>query len=739
MKKTKRFNICKYLPIDNPIISKVGLAFLLALAFFLVVFIAGSTVHASGLVDETINAGNEYSKYALAHYQLDFYVDTSWDWLPWNWGDGIGKQVQYALYSLTAVIWHGSLYLSSATGYMVQEAYSLDFIAQTADSVGRNIQTIAGVSPSGITTGFYSGFLLLFVLVVGVYVAYTGLIKRETSKAIRAVINFVVIFILSASVIAFAPDYIKKINEFSTDVSTASLTMGTSMIMPNTSSNGRDSVDLIRDNLFSIQVKQPWLLLQFGTTDISSLGEDRVNDILSVHPDTNKGKDRENAVKDEIEDNDNVNLTITKTGERLGMVLFLFLFNIFISLFVFLLTGIMIFSQILFIIYAMFLPVSFLMSTLPTFEGTSKRAIVKLFNTVMQRAGITLVITIAFSISTMLYALAGSSPFFLIAFLQIVTFGGIFFKLNDLMNMFALRSDDSQNFSRRMMMHPRRMARRGNRYLGRMVAGTAGFIARGSRQLGSSIKRGFTGASKKRDTTHGKQSPPPNQNAKTGQGSPYTGNHHQNNSSKNTSADNQTDTQRNRHFDTQSDSSGQTGSNEYQKDSTNQEEKKGRNNLADKRLQQGREEQERQKTDKRKDSHTPASKNRPAPAHNTHERPNKQTDSKRQKVDSKDKQVQKANSPHGRPSVTNEQTSPTRQHTSSAPIRDSSNGDMRPSTIESTPSKYGRTGRAYVEKNLSQTEKEYRQQKRQDTIERVRSIGKKKGQTDSKSRKGRKA
>ena len=65
----------------------------------------------------------------------------------------------------------------------------------------------------------------------------------------------------------------------------------------------------------------------------------------------------EEIVVEEIEDRENTNLTITKTINRLGTVFFLFIFNIGISIFVFLLTGIMIFSQVLFIIYAMFLPV----------------------------------------------------------------------------------------------------------------------------------------------------------------------------------------------------------------------------------------------------------------------------------------------------------------------------------------------------------------------------------------------
>lgn len=446
---------------------------LIGTAVFLCLLLLGTFAQAAGLVDDTISEDNLYSKYPLDHYQLDFYVDTGWDWLPWNWNDGIGKQVMYGLYTITNFIWIISLYLSNATGYLIQQAYSLDFISQTADAIGKNMQTLAGITASRFSSsGFYVGFLLLFILVIGIYVAYTGLMKRETTKAIRAILNFLVVFILSASFIAYAPTYIAKINDFSADISQASLDLGTKILMPNSTSQGKDSVDLIRNNLFSIQVEQPWMLLQFGDSDKETIGEERVETLVSINPDTNNGKDREDAVKAEIEDHDNKNLTITKTTTRLGMVFFLFLFNIGISIFVFLLSGIMIFSQILFIIYAMFLPISFLLSMIPTFENMGKQAIMKLFNVIMLRAGITLIITVAFSVSSMLYSLTTSYPFFLIAFLQIVTFAGIYMKLGDIMSMFNLQSNDSQQVGRKVMRRPYRIFNRGNRRLQRTIGRT---------------------------------------------------------------------------------------------------------------------------------------------------------------------------------------------------------------------------------------------------------------------------
>ena len=488
---------------------KIALIVIFTSVVFLSLF--GTVAHATGLVDDTVNADNLYSQYPLENYQLDFYVDNSWGWLPWNWLDGIGKSVQYGLYCITNFIWTISLYLSNATGYVVQQAYKLDFINDMADSIGKSIQTLAGVTENGFgSTGFYVGFLLLILLIVGIYVAYTGLIKRETSKALHAVINFIVVFVLSASFIAYAPDYIKKINDFSSDISTASLDLGTKIMLPDSDSEGKDSVDLIRDSLFSIQVQQPWLLLQFGNSDIEEIGADRVEALVSASPSPDDGATREDVVKTEIEDNDNDNLTIPQVINRLGMVFFLLIFNLGITIFVFLLTGMMIFSQILFIIFAMFLPISFLLSMIPSYENMAKQAIVRVFNTIMTRAGITLIVTVAFSISSMFYNISTDYPFFMIAFLQIVCFAGIYMKLGDLMSMFSLNAGDSQSMGRRIFRRPylfmRHRARRMEHRIARAV-GKGSMVGAGTGAMAGAVlssagnKQSHAGTTRKRDNT----------------------------------------------------------------------------------------------------------------------------------------------------------------------------------------------------------------------------------------------
>ena len=480
---------------------------LLAVTVTLVLLsLLGTVAHASGLVDDTVNADNLYSKYPLSNYQLDFYVDNSWSWLPWNWLDGIGKSVQYGLYCITNFVWTISLYLSNATGYVVQQAYKLDFINDMADSIGKSIQTLAGVTENGFSSsGFYVGFLLIIILIVGVYTAYTGLLKRETSKALHAVINFVVVFIVSASFIAYAPNYIQKINDFSSDISTASLDLGTKIMLPDSQSKGKDSVDLIRDSLFAIQVEKPWLLLQFGNSDTEEIGTDRVEALVSASPSDEDGETREKVVKTEIEDNDNDNLTIPQVVNRLGMVFFLLIFNLGITIFIFLLTGMMLFSQILFIIYAMFLPISFLLSMIPTYENMAKQAVVRVFNAIMTRAGITLIVTVAFSISSMFYNISTDYPFFMVAFLQIICFAGIYMKLGELMSMFSLNANDSQQIGRRIFRRPMVFMRHRARRMEHRIARAVGAGSVAGAVAGASVARAGKPATnqppKKRENT----------------------------------------------------------------------------------------------------------------------------------------------------------------------------------------------------------------------------------------------
>lgn len=431
-------------------------AFVAVVMAFLFLNLFTVQAHAAGLLDETIDTAHEFSRYPIDNYQLDFYVDSSWDWLPWNWMDGIGKTAQYAIYLFTNFLWTLNLYISNAVGYLIQQAYDLDFISSAASEIGKNIQLIAGVSASGFdSTGLFPGMMAIVTLLVGVYCTYAGLIKRETTKAFHAALNFVVVFVVSVGLIAYAPSAITGVNELSSDISNGIVNVSAKILAPDAAGENT-GVSAIRDCLFGIQVKQPWLIMQFGDSDVENIGEERVNSLLGTSPDENRGKDREEVVKTELEDYDNGNLTVTEVTSRFGLSVFFLIFNLIVSAFAIMLTGSMLLSQILFIISAMFLPVSLLISMIPAFSGTSRRAVISLFNTIMLRVGTTLLTTFVLVLSSLAYTIANGKPFVVVVLLQVIVFAGVYMERDKLLGMIGLRDEDTGRVGRAMTNRPRR-------------------------------------------------------------------------------------------------------------------------------------------------------------------------------------------------------------------------------------------------------------------------------------------
>ena len=431
-------------------------AFVAVVMAFLFLNLFTVQAHAAGLLDETIDTAHEFSRYPIDNYQLDFYVDSSWDWLPWNWLDGIGKTAQYAIYLFTNFLWTLNLYISNAVGYLIQQAYDLDFISSAASEIGKNIQLIAGVSASGFdSTGLFPGMMAIVTLLVGVYCTYVGLIKREMTKAFHAALNFVVVFVVSVGLIAYAPSAISGVNEFSSDISNGIVNVSAKILAPDAAGENT-GVSAIRDCLFGIQVKQPWLIMQFGDSDVENIGEERVNSLLGTSPDENRGKDREEVVKTELEDYDNGNLTVTEVTSRFGLSVFFLIFNLIVSAFAIMLTGSMLLSQILFIISAMFLPVSLLISMIPAFSGTSRRAVISLFNTIMLRVGTTLLTTFVLVLSSLAYTIANGKPFVVVVLLQVIVFAGVYMERDKLLGMIGLRDEDTGRIGRAMTNRPRR-------------------------------------------------------------------------------------------------------------------------------------------------------------------------------------------------------------------------------------------------------------------------------------------
>ena len=114
------------------------------------------------------------------------------------------KQVMYGLYAITNFIWTISLYLSNATGYLIQEptrwtSFPLRRIPlEKYADLGRRYHrrlVLGGILYRVPADSHSSGRDLCCL-----YRTH----QTGTTKAIHAVVNFVVVFVLSAAFIAYA-------------------------------------------------------------------------------------------------------------------------------------------------------------------------------------------------------------------------------------------------------------------------------------------------------------------------------------------------------------------------------------------------------------------------------------------------------------------------------------------------------------------------------------------------------
>lgn len=432
------------------------------LLFFLCFALTPSIVQATGWVSEVIgqeNAVFNFEQYPLENYSLDFYVDTSWNWLPWKWGEGIGDAVIYGLYAITNVLWLLNVYISYFIGFIVQEAFDLDFITNLISNLATNMQRIAGIDGNGLrATGLFPMYGKWAVLMAGCYIAYVAGVKRQTTRAIQHMALFFVTFILSGVFMMNANYYLTQVNNAQKDINSEMLVIARDIIPNSTTENKivvapgysseaeqktKKATNAIRENLFELQVSTPWRLLQFGDSDLDSIGETRINNLLSQSQFTDKSN-REDVVKTEVEKYNNMNMSLNGAFLRFGMTLLVIISNAVISYSVAVLTITMITSQILFLLFCAFLPVAMVFSLFPNSNRLILSAMQKVAQTLMTKMGITLILAIIFSLSHSFFSLSAEKGYIWVIFLQIAVWLTTVNKVNELLGFMRLGSADTQ-------------------------------------------------------------------------------------------------------------------------------------------------------------------------------------------------------------------------------------------------------------------------------------------------------
>ncbi|MFD2391281.1 CD3337/EF1877 family mobilome membrane protein [Enterococcus gallinarum] len=418
----------------------VSLVIMLGIFFFHPTF-----VEAAGWVKETIggkNAVYNFEKYSLDNYNLDFFMDTSWKWLPWKWLEGASDVVIYGIFAVTNIVWMLNVYLCYFLGFIVQDAFELDFLSELIGSLSHTIQSIAGMNGSGtLSHGLVPFFGGLLIALAGCSVIYQGVVKQQPTRAIQQAVLFLFTFICCGVFFMHTTTYLEKANEVQKEINSEMLTIAKE-ILPKQKGKA-DAIKAVRENLFSLQIKQPWLVLQFGDSDEKVVGTERITHLLKESPYGEEGK-RNDLVEEEVTERKNGNLSVQKVYLRFGMVFLTFIVNIVISIGVLVLVVTLIASQVLFLLFVGFLPVAMIFSLFPNSSGLLGNALQKVFQLLFTKMGILLILTITFSISHELNALSKDKGLIWTSFLQIALWFSVSTRVNELLGWMKIGGAPTQ-------------------------------------------------------------------------------------------------------------------------------------------------------------------------------------------------------------------------------------------------------------------------------------------------------
>ncbi|MBJ8102132.1 hypothetical protein JDS98_29240 [Bacillus cereus group sp. N11] len=431
------------------------------------------------LIDDIIPKSKEklkYEEYPPSSYGIDIYTPEGGfgeSLKFWKWGDKVKEQMVAVLFSLISIGWTINLGISTFVTSMVGQSMSLNIVADVGDKLGDVISKAAGFNGSW-GNGIYSELIGLMLALLACWVIWVGFVQRRQSDMLGGLLKALGILVFTLGFFANSSYIIKGLNTFSEQVNKTVL--DSTQSISGESEGYSSGVDSITDLTHTLLIKQPYTLLQFGTTNMKKIGDERIKKMLT----TTAADERQELLKEEVEQKKNTILTLDATFERGALVLLLFLINGPLWVVLGLCSMAMLFYQLMFIIVALMSPVMLLMALVPAWTGTAKRFLSELFRTLLMKVAIGFLLTLMFWVSSILYSATDKYGYLVVAALQVLSFLGVWLYRKTIFDAIttvpasagAARASDAMSNIRQKY----RDVRRGSKAVGRgvAVAGAAG-------------------------------------------------------------------------------------------------------------------------------------------------------------------------------------------------------------------------------------------------------------------------
>ncbi|MGE1031683.1 CD3337/EF1877 family mobilome membrane protein [Bacillus sp. GKis3/1] len=376
------------------------------------------------LIDDIIPKNKEklkYEEHPPSSYGIDIYTPEGGfgeSLKFWKWGDKVKEQMVAVLFSLISIGWTINLGVSTFVTSMVGQSMSLNIVADVGDKLGDVISKAAGFNGSW-GNGIYSELIGLMLALLACWVIWVGFVQRRQSEMLGGLLKALGILVFTLGFFANSSYIIKGLNTFSEQVNKTVL--DSTQSISEASEGYLSGVDSITDLTHTLLIKQPYTLLQFGTTDIKKIGDERIKKMLT----TTNADERQKLLEHEVKDENNKILMLDATFERGALVLLLFLINGPLWVVLGLCSMAMLFYQLMFIIVALMSPVMLLIALVPAWTGTAKRFLSELFRTLLMKVAIGFLITLMFWVSSILFSATDKYGYLVVAALQVLSFLGV--------------------------------------------------------------------------------------------------------------------------------------------------------------------------------------------------------------------------------------------------------------------------------------------------------------------------
>lgn len=461
--------------------------------------------------------GSSYGVYKgdSIHYTLDIanpneleqkgFFSNTWDFISLQVvDDTISETLHYSIFFVVDMFFKLNVFMTNVMLAILNFAYNTNIINSLIDNIEETMRSFTGIEGARFgDTGLFSGFLGLIGLLTALFTLYQFIVKKASISAFSSILKSV--FALTLALLFFSnyTEVLKEAHSVSTDLS-AALLSGSVDISVNETSGAIESTTVrekMNDNIFTMFVHKPYLMLQYGTINVDDIGASRVEELLT----TEKGEKRRAIVIKEVTEKKNETLTYAGVINRLVFAGVMTITNVVSSIPIFLLAFFLVIFQFWFLVIALIAPFVFLWSALPNQFGVLKRYFFEMSIPLILKMGLSVISLILFGITDVLYNIntlgGGTQGYIITTLLQSLILFTLFLLRKRIFNVFStgsrelniLREQMNSTFIEPMKKGARDTLTVGGAIIGGAVAGPQGAMI--GANIGSSAGSAFSGES----------------------------------------------------------------------------------------------------------------------------------------------------------------------------------------------------------------------------------------------------